>query len=184
MANSHSFSLVPRGHSWSPVCTIRYNRVQHLHEQTAFLTIIFKTLRLIRLTRILSYEPGAKAANSKALPRANCVTIQLTVRAWSHESGWPGLSGWLALPRWLLSRYFMKGPARSHYIYYVEIGHDALEQCVTRCSVSRWVRSPGRPTSVITWKISTRDPGITILGSQLTSQAQLSYNCKVDFCCV
>ena len=108
MANSHSFSLVPRGHSWSPVCTIRYNRVQHLHEQTAFLTIIFKTLRLIRLTRILSYEPGAKAANSKALPRANCVTIQLTVRAWSHESGWPGLSGWLALPSWLLSRYFMK----------------------------------------------------------------------------
>ena len=29
----------------------------------------------------------------------NCVTIQLTVRTWSHELGWPGLLGWLAPPR-------------------------------------------------------------------------------------
>ena len=38
--------------------------------------------------------------------------------------------------------------------------------------------------SVITWKISTRDPGITLLGSQLTRLARLSDNRKVDFCCV
>ena len=33
--------------------------------------------------------------------RANCVTIQLTERAWLHAPGW------LALPRWLLSQYYM-----------------------------------------------------------------------------
>ena len=53
-------SLVPRGHSWSLVCTFKYNQVQHLHEQTAFLAIIFKTLGLIRLTRILSYTNQAR----------------------------------------------------------------------------------------------------------------------------
>ena len=63
-------------------------------------------------------------------------------------------------------------------------GSNTHEQCVTRCPVSRLVHSPGRPASVITWKISTRDPSITILGSQLTGLTQLSYNRKVDFCCV
>ena len=53
-----------------------------------------------------------------------------------------------------------------------------------RCPVSRLLHSPGRPASVITGKISTRDPGITILGFQLTGLARLSYNRKVDFCCV
>ena len=37
---------------------------------------------------------------------------------------------------------------------------------------------------MITWKIPTLDSGITILGSQLTGLARLSYNHKVDFCCV
>ena len=60
LTRGHSWSLVPRGHSWSLVCTFRYNRVQHLHEQTAFVTIIFKTLLLIRLTRILSYTSQAR----------------------------------------------------------------------------------------------------------------------------
>ena len=55
---------------------------------------------------------------------------------------------------------------------------------VTRCRVSRLVHSPGRLASVITRKISSRDPGITILVSQLTGLARLSYNRKVDFCCV
>ena len=63
-------------------------------------------------------------------------------------------------------------------------GSNAHEQCVTRCLVSRSVQSPGRTASVITRKISTRDPGITTLGCQLTGLAQLSYNHKVDFCCV
>ena len=37
-----------------------------------------------------------------------------------------------------------------------------------------WFYSPDHPKS-------TRDPGITILGSQLTGLARLSYNRKVDF---
>ena len=61
---------------------------------------------------------------------------------------------------------------------------NAHEQCVTHCPVSRLVHLPGRLASVITWKIATRDPGITIPGSQLTRLARLSYNRKVDFCCV
>ena len=63
-------------------------------------------------------------------------------------------------------------------------GSNAHEQCVTHCPVSHLVHLPGRPASVITWKISTRDPGITILGTQPTWLARLSCNRKVDFCCV
>ena len=132
MANSHS---------WSLVCTFRYNRVQHLHEQTAFVTIIFKTLRLIRLTRILSYEPGAKAANSKALSCANCVTIQLTVRAWSHESGW------LARPRWLLSRYFMKRASlEPPFLLYRDWTHCAWAVCypLSCFSLASFAGPPGK----------------------------------------
>ena len=58
-------------------------------------------------------------------------------------------------------------------------GSNAHEQCVTRCPFSCLVHSPGRPESVITWKMSTRNPGITILGSQLTGLARLSYNRKL-----
>ena len=35
--------------------------------------------------------------------------------------------------------------------FYIEIGSNAHEQCVTRCPVSRLVHSPGRPASAITW---------------------------------
>ena len=52
------------------------------------------------------------------------------------------------------------------------------------CPVSGLVHLPGCPVSDITWKISTWDPGITILASQLTGLARLSYNRRVDFCCV
>ena len=52
-------------------------------------------------------------------------------------------------------------------------GSNAHEQRITRCPVSRLVHSPGRPGSVITWKVSTRDPGITILGFQLTGLDRL-----------
>ena len=41
---------------------------------------------LIRLSRILSFTKHDKPQIPK-LSRANCVTIQLTVRAWSHEPG-------------------------------------------------------------------------------------------------
>ena len=64
--------------------------------------------------------------------RANCVTIQLTVRTWSHEPG---------------------------------------KQCA--CPVSRLVHSPGSPASVITWKISTQDSGITIPGSYICTVPQM-----------
>ena len=63
-------------------------------------------------------------------------------------------------------------------------GSNAHKQRATRCPVSRLVHSPGPPASVITWKISTRDPSITITGSLLTGMARLPYNRKVDFCCV
>ena len=61
---------------------------------------------------------------------------------------------------------------------------NAHEQCVTHCPVSCLVHLPGRLESVITWKIATWDPGITEPGSQLTRLALLSYNRKVDFCCI
>ena len=61
---------------------------------------------------------------------------------------------------------------------------NAHEHCVTCCPVFRLVNSRSRPASVISWKISSRDPGITILGSQLTGPVWLTYNRKVDFCCV
>ena len=60
--------------------------------------------------------------------------------------------------------------ARSRH-FNIQIGSNAHEQCVTGCPVCRSVLSLGRLANEITWKISTRDPGITILGSQLTSLA-------------
>ena len=59
-------------------------------------------------------------------------------------------------------------------------GSNAHERCVTLCAVSRLVHSPGRPAGVIAWKISTRNSGITILGSQLTGLPRLTYKRKVD----
>ena len=59
-------------------------------------------------------------------------------------------------------------------------GSNGHEQRVTRYPASRLVHSPGRPASVITWKISTRDPGVTVLGSQLTRLARLSYNAGIS----
>ena len=53
---------------------------------------------------------------------------------------------------------------------------NAHEQCVTRCPFSCLVHSPGCPESAITWKMSTRDAGITTPGSQLTGLARLSNN--------
>ena len=61
---------------------------------------------------------------------------------------------------------------------------NAHEQCVTCSPVFRLIESPGCPERVITRKIIHPDPGITILGSQLTGLARLSYNRKGDFCCV
>ena len=54
-------------------------------------------------------------------------------------------------------------------------GSNAHEQCVTRYPVSLLVHSPCRPASVITWKISTRESGIIILGSQQNELAGLVF---------
>ena len=67
--------------------------------------------------------------------------------------------------------------------FYTKIGSNAHEQCITLCPVSRLVHSPGCLASVIAWKVSPQDPGITILGSQLTRLARC-HNRKVYFCCV
>ena len=75
---------------------LKYGKVEHLHVETACLTVIFKTLGLIRLRRILSYRQISNPL------LANCVT---------HHKGLitrDRLSNWQALPRrWLLSRYNM-----------------------------------------------------------------------------
>ena len=55
-------------------------------------------------------------------------------------------------------------------------GSNMHEQYVTRCPVSHMIHSPGRMASVITRKIPTLDPGITILRSQLLGLARLSNN--------
>ena len=61
----------------------------------------------------------------------------------------------------------------------------AHEERVTRHAVSRFVEdSLGGPASVIKWKISTRDPGITVVRSELTGLVGLLYNDKVDLCFV
>ena len=61
----------------------------------------------------------------------------------------------------------------------------AHEERVTRDAVSHFVEdSPGGPASVIKWKISTRDPGITVVRSELTGMAGLLYNDEVDLCFV
>ena len=79
LANSYSWSLVPRGHSsWSLVCSFRYIRVQHFHEQTAFVSVIFKTLGLIRLTRILSHTNQAQRQQIPKLLRVQT--------AWQYNS--------------------------------------------------------------------------------------------------
>ena len=75
-------------------------RVKHLHVQTAFMTVIFKTAELIRLSRILSYTNHESG-------KFQSFYVQLRNNNSQYEPGW------LALPRWLLSRTTGKGPARS-----------------------------------------------------------------------
>ena len=61
----------------------------------------------------------------------------------------------------------------------------AHEELVTRHAVSRFVEdAPGGPASVIKWKISSQDSGITVVGSELTVLAGLLYNDEVDLCFV
>ena len=61
----------------------------------------------------------------------------------------------------------------------------AHEERITRHAVSGFVEdSPSGPASVIKWKISTRDPGITVVGLELTGLAGLLYNDEVDLCFV
>ena len=49
-------------------------------------SIVFKTLGLIKLNRFLSYT-NHESGKFQSFYVQNCVTIQLTVRAWSHEPG-------------------------------------------------------------------------------------------------
>ena len=59
------------------------------------------------------------------------------------------------------------------------------EQRVTRDGVCGFVEhSPGGPASVIKWKISSQDPGIRVVASELTGLAGLLYNDEVDLCFV
>ena len=151
---------------------LKYGKVEHLHVETACLTVIFKTLGLIRLRRILSYRQISNPL------LANCVT---------HHKGLitrDRLSNWQALPRrWLLSRYNMDRTNAEQPFLYRDWKQCAWAVWYPMSCFSLGYLS-GCPASVITRKISSRDPGITILGSQLTGLAQLSCNRRVDFCCV
>ena len=61
----------------------------------------------------------------------------------------------------------------------------AQEERVTRDGVCCFVEhSPGGPASVIKCKISSQDPGITVVGSELTGLAGLLYNDEVNLCFV
>ena len=59
------------------------------------------------------------------------------------------------------------------------------EEHVTRDGVCRFVEHlPGGPASVIMWKISSQDPGIRGVASELTGLAWLLYYDEVDLCLV
>ena len=93
------------------------------------------------------------------LSRTNCVTIQLTtVKAWSNEPGW------LALPRRLLSPYYMKRARPEQPFLYRDWKQCAWTVCypLSCLSLGSFAGPPGKRD--LTWKISTRDPGITIQG--------------------
>ena len=63
------------------------------------------------------------------LSRTNCVTIQLTVRASSHEPGW------LALPRWLLSPYYMKRASPEPQFLYSCFEKGCQKKCTRQFTV-------------------------------------------------
>ena len=124
-----------------------------------------------------SHTRATKAGNSKAF----------TWKRRDNTTHSEGLITWAGLAISCRGDFYpgstCEGPAQSRH-FYIEVGSNEHENCVTRGPVTRLVYSPGRPASVITWEISARDPDITILGSQLPELARLSYNRKVNFCCV
>ena len=72
-----------------------------LHVQNACMTVIFKTLKG-EFDQVNFSHTWTQKRQIPKLSRANCITMQLTVGAWTHEPDW------MALLRWLLSRYCMK----------------------------------------------------------------------------
>ena len=107
-------------------------KVQHLHMQTACVTVIFKTLGLIRLSRILSYTNHEST-------KFQSLHLQLHGNT-THSKGLIAsarLLGWLALPRCFYLGITWKQPARSYH-FYIESGSSANEKCVTHCPVLAW----------------------------------------------
>ena len=88
-------------------------KVQHLHVQTAYVIVIFKTLGLTRLSHILSHT------NKKS---GEFQSFQVQT-AWQYHSQegrtWLYEPGWLALPKWLLSGYYMNraSPSKPLFLY-------------------------------------------------------------------
>ena len=108
---------------------------------------IFKTLGLIRLSRILSHT-NHENGNSKAFTcklRDNTTHNKVLI-TWA----WKAMPMNSVLPVFLFFAWLIPLAARQG-----------------------WLLGSFHP-----------DPGITILGSPLTGLARLSYNRKVDFCCV
>ena len=151
--------------------------------QTVCVKVIFKTLELIRLSRIFSYtnhESGKfKAFTCKLCRGAFYPGKERFHSRDQHRFKFMETKEKSSIPTGLVwntniatvtsfKRFITwKGPSQSRH-FYREIRSNAHEQCFTRCPVSRLVHSQGRSASVITGKISNRYPSITILGSQLT----------------
>ena len=108
---------------------------QHLHVQTACVTIIIKWT--------------TKTANSLAFSSKLCDNT-------THRKGlvtWPGLASSAKVT--FIPSITWVGSAWSRHFYIIEIGSSVHEQCVACCPVSCFSR-------VITWNISSRDPGIAL----------------------
>ena len=77
-------------------------------------SIVFKIFGLIKLNRFLSYT-NHESGKFQSFYEQNCVTIQLTVRAWSHEQG-EAMFMRSVLPAVLFLAWFIRRAARQPWL--------------------------------------------------------------------
>ena len=112
--------------------------VQPLHVQTPFMTVIFKTLGLIRLSRSLSYTNHESG-------KFHSFHVQSAWQYnWRRGPDYTDKLSSLALPRSLLSRpgITWKGPARRRH-FYIEVGRNAHEHVASETICQQKFISPG-----------------------------------------
>ena len=149
------------------------SKVQHLHAQTAFATVIFKTLALITLRRILSYTNHVSGKFQSFHVRTAWQHNPQWGPGWLHEPDWP------ALPRWLLSRHYMNRSSPEPPFISRGLKQRAWAMCYPLAcfSLGSFAGPPGQHDYLENFEPG---PGITVLGSQLTGPFRLSWNRKVD----